>query len=122
VILGLINEGIVPCLFAEGKYTKRLDLIAELPKGKTYWHFDQTDMVKAKKLLGGKACIAGNVSTSLLVTGTPQAVKDYCRHLIEVCGEGGGYVLTSGAEVHRGNPDNLRAMIEAVNEYGIYNR
>jgi hypothetical protein len=120
VVLGLIEEGCVPCLFAEGKYTNRLDVITDLPKGKVYWHFDQTDMEKAKKLLGGKACIAGNVPTSLLITGTHKTVKDYCRHLIEVCGVGGGYVLTSGAGINRGNPDNLLAMIEAVNEYGVY--
>lgn len=120
VVLGLINEGIVPCLFAEGKYTNRLDLITDLPKGKVYWHFDQTDMDKAKKLLGGKACITGNVPSSLLITGTPKAVKEYCRHLIEVCGKGGGYILTSGAGIDKGNTDNLRAMIKAVEEYGVY--
>jgi uroporphyrinogen-III decarboxylase len=120
VVLGLINEGIVPCLFAEGKYTNRLDLITDLPKGKVYWHFDQTDMDKAKKLLGGKACITGNVPSSLLITGTPEAVKEYCRHLIEVCGKGGGFILTGGASIDKGNPDNLRAMMKAVEEYGVY--
>jgi uroporphyrinogen-III decarboxylase len=121
VVLGLIEEGCVPFLFAEGRYNNRLDIIKDLPVGKVLWHFDQTDMDKAKKVLGGRACIAGNVPTSLLLTGTPQAVKNYCRHLIEVCGEGGGFILTGGASIDKGNPDNLRAMIEAVEEYGIYN-
>jgi hypothetical protein len=120
VVIGLIDEGITPCLFAEGKYTNRLDLITDLPKGKAYWHFDQTDMDKAKRLLGGKACIAGNVPSSLLITGTPNQVKEYCRHLIEVCGRGGGYILTSGAGMHKGEVENVRAMIEAVQEYGVY--
>ena len=120
VVLGLIEEGITPCLFAEGKYTNRLDLINDLPRGKVYWHFDQTDMKKAKQLLGGKACIAGNIPSSLVITGTPPEMKAYCKELIEVCGKGGGYVLTSGASSHKGNPDNIRAIIEAVNEYGYY--
>ncbi|MCJ7604731.1 MAG: hypothetical protein MUO19_01685, partial [Dehalococcoidales bacterium] len=120
VVEGLVEEGCVPCLFAEGKYTNRLDLVTDLPRGKVYWHFDQTDMDKAKKVLRDRACIAGNVPTSLLLTGTPQAVKEYCRHLIEVCGEGGGFILTGGASIDKGNPDNLRAMIEAVEEYGVY--
>ena len=120
VVLGLIEEGITPCLFAEGKYTNRLDLINDLPRGKVYWHFDQTDMKKAKQLLGGKACIAGNIPSSLVITGTPREMKAYCKELIEVCGKGGGYVLTSGASSHKGNPDNIRAIIEAVNEYGYY--
>jgi uroporphyrinogen-III decarboxylase len=84
------------------------------------WHFDQTDMARAKKILGGTACIAGNVPASLLRTGTPRAVKEYCRKLIEVCGKGGGFILTGGASIDKGNPDNLRAMMEATEEYGVY--
>ena len=120
VILGLIEEGCVPMLFAEGKYNDRLEIIKDLPRGKVMWHFDQTDMFRAKKILGDNACIAGNVSASLLRTGTPQAVKEHCRKLIEVCGEGGGFILTGGASIDRGDPANLRAMTEAVEEYGVY--
>jgi uroporphyrinogen-III decarboxylase len=120
VILGLIEEGCVPLLFAEGRYDNRLEIIKDLPRGKVVWHFDRTDMFKAKKILGDNACIAGNVPASLLVTGTPWDVKDYCRKLIEVCGEGGGFILTGGASIDKGNPDNLRAMTEAVMEYGVY--
>jgi uroporphyrinogen-III decarboxylase len=120
VILGLIEEGCVPSLFAEGRYNNRLEIIKDLPRGKVVWHFDQTDMFRAKKILGDNACIAGNVPASLLRTGTPQAVKEYCRKLIEVCGEGGGFILTGGASINRGDPANLRAMMEAAEEYGVY--
>jgi len=120
VILGLIEEGIVPLLFAEGRYDNRLEIIKDLPRGKVVWHFDRTDMFRAKKILGDNACIAGNVPASLLITGTPKDVKEYCRKLIEVCGEGGGFILTGGASIDKGNPDNLRAMTEAVMEYGVY--
>jgi uroporphyrinogen-III decarboxylase len=120
VILGLIEKGCVPMLFAEGKYDNRLEMIGDLPAGKVMWHFDRTDMARAKKILGDRACIAGNVPSSLLRTGTPQAVKDYCRKLIETCGEGGGFILTGGASIDKGNPDNLRAMMAAAEEYGVY--
>jgi len=120
VIVGLIEEGIVPLLFAEGKYNNRLETIKDLPRGKVIWHFDQTDMFRAKKILGDNACIAGNVPTSLLCTGTPKNVKEYCKKLIEVCGEGGGFILTGGAAIDKGDPDNLRAMTEAAMEYGVY--
>jgi hypothetical protein len=120
VIMGLIEEGCVPMLFAEGKYNNRLEIIKDLPEGKVMWHFDKTDMFRAKEILGSTACITGNVPTSLLVTGTPAAVKEYCRQLIEVCGKGGGFILTGGASIDKGNPDNLRAMLEAAEEYGVY--
>ena len=120
VIMGLIEEGCVPLLFAEGKYHSRLEMIKDLPKGTVLWQFDQTDMAEAKEVLGGTACISGNVPTSLLCTGKPQAVKEYCRKLIEVCGQDGGFILTGGASIDRGNPENLHAMVKAVEEYGVY--
>jgi uroporphyrinogen-III decarboxylase len=87
VILQFVNEGYVPLLFAEGSYNRRLEAIADLPVGSVIWWFDRTDMTRAKKVLGNTACISGNVPTSLMCTGKPAAVKEYCRQLIEVCGK-----------------------------------
>jgi uroporphyrinogen-III decarboxylase len=78
------------------------------------------DMVKAKEILGDNACIAGNLPVSVLYTGTSQEVKEGCRRLIETCAPGGGYILTASASMNQGNPDNLRAMMEAAKEYGVY--
>jgi uroporphyrinogen-III decarboxylase len=107
-------------LFAEGRYLKRLEVIKDLPRGWAMWHFDQTDMAEAKRVLGDKACIAGNVPTSLMCTGTPQDVKKYCRKLIDVCAPGGGFLLTGGASATETRAENLRAMMEAAIEYGTY--
>jgi hypothetical protein len=120
VIMGLIEEGIVPVLFAEGRYTKRLPIIKDLPRASVIWYFDQTDMAAAKRTLGDVCCIMGNVPTSLLITGSPADVKEHCRRLIETCGPGGGYILAGGANLDRGRADNLRAMMEAAREYGVY--
>ena len=120
VMMALIEEGIMVILFAEGRYNTRFGYIKELPKGATAWWFDQTDMARAKKELGDMCCIMGNVPTSLMMTGTPQEVKQYCRKLIEVCGKGGGYVLTGGANIDKGPAENMRAMMAAAKEYGTY--
>jgi uroporphyrinogen-III decarboxylase len=77
-------------------------------------------MVRAKRVLGGNFCIQGNVPSSLVVTGTPADVKASCRKLVEDCGKGGGYVLGAGCIAEDPKLDNLRAMMEAVREYGIY--
>jgi uroporphyrinogen-III decarboxylase len=120
VVMAFVNEGITPVLFAEGSYNNRLDIISDFPKGTVAWYFDQTDIFKAKEKIGDRCCIMGNVPTSLMMTGTPQQVKEHCRKLIEVCGRGGGYVLAGGASVDKGNPENMRAMMDAVKEYGLY--
>ncbi len=120
VISALINEGIRPELFAEGSYDSRLESVNEFSKGAVGWLFDKTDMARAKKILGSTCCISGNVPSSLMVTGSPKEVKEYCRKLIEVCAPGGGFILAGGAQVNKGNPDNLHAMMEVAKEYGKY--
>jgi hypothetical protein len=121
IIEALIHEGILVSLFAEGSFNTRLESVNEFPKGAVHWMFDRTDMAKAKRILGNKCSISGNVPASLLVSGTPREVKEYCRNLIEICGKGGGYMLSSGtADITEARPDNVRAMMEASKEYGIY--
>jgi uroporphyrinogen-III decarboxylase len=120
VILDLVAEGCVPLLFAEGSYNKRLEAVRDLPERSVIWWFDRTDMARAKKILGDRNCLAGNVPTSLICTGTPAEIKEHCKKLIEVCGKNGGYILTGGAQVHNTTAENLRAMLEAVQQYGVY--
>ena len=120
VLDALIKEGLIQTLFAEGSFNTRLDYFKVFPKGSICWLFDQTDMGRAKQVLGDKFCIQGNVPSSLIVTGSAGDVKEYCRKLIETCGKGGGYTLTTGCSVENPKPENLRAMVEAAKEYGTY--
>ncbi|MDD5339070.1 MAG: uroporphyrinogen decarboxylase family protein [Dehalococcoidales bacterium] len=117
----LINEGIEVSLFAEGKYNERLDYIGDFPKGWVSWAFDQTDMANAKKAIGDKCHISGNVPSSVIITGTPEQVKDNCKRLLETCAPGGGYTLAGGAAATDvKNPRNLKVFMEAAIEYGTY--
>ncbi len=117
----LIEEGIMVSLFAEGAYNQRLEYIGDFPKGWVTWMFDKTDMARAKKMIGDRCCIAGNVPGSIVITGTPRQVKEECRKLIETCAPGGGYILAGGCTAtETKNPANFRAFMEAAREYGTY--
>lgn len=120
LIIGLVNEGLVPVVFAEGIYTSRLDLIADQPAGKTIWWFDQTDMALAKKKLGHFVCVMGNMPVSLLVTSTPDGVSDYCKKLIDTAGVNGGFIFATGAGTDDSKPENVKAMINTTKAYGKY--
>jgi len=120
VIIGLINEGLVPQLFAEGGYNGRLEVISDIPKGKVVWWFDRTDMKKAKDTVGRVACLAGNVPLDLLCTGAPDEVKAYCQELIDDAGVGGGFILSTGAGIQGSKKENVKAMIEFAKRYGSY--
>ena len=120
VCLGLIEEGCIPFLFCEGGYDSRLEYLAELPPGTTFCLFDRTDMARAKEVLGGKVCIGGNVPASMILTGTADDVKAYCKQLIDTVGPGGGYVMSFGTAMDEGKPDTVHAMIDFTREYGVY--
>jgi uroporphyrinogen-III decarboxylase len=122
VMDAFIREGLIQNMFAEGGYNSRLDSINEFPKGSVCWYFDRTDIFRAKQVLGSKCAIQGNVPSSLVITGTPAEMKEHCRKLIEGCGQGGGYILSAGAVADNPSQDNLRAMVEAVHEYGGYRK
>lgn len=120
LMLGIVEEGLIPVPFAEGSYNHRLEIISEFPKGRSIWYFDKTDMHRAKEILGNVCCIMGNVPTSLMLAGTPDDVKSYCRDLIDFCGKDGGYILSSGASIDYSTEKNLRALIDFSKEYGVY--
>ncbi len=122
LFIAMIDEGLVPFPFAEGAYNSRLKLITDMPKSSVVWYFDKTDMAQAKKALGKVSCIVGNVPSSIVMTGTSAQVKENCRKLIEDCAPGGGYILAGGASIDKGNVANLRAMMEAVYEFGMYKK
>lgn len=120
VIMGLVDEGVMPFIWAEGGYNSRLEVIRDLPKGKTAWLFDQTDMARAKEVLGDVACVAGNMPMDLLAVGSPEDAKDHVKKLIDTCGKGGGYIMANGAFFDEVRWDNLKAIVETVKEYGVY--
>jgi hypothetical protein len=120
VIIGLTDAGIVPLLFAEGSYNKRLELICDIPRGATIWWFENTDMARAKKTIGQISCIAGNVPLDLLCTSTPDVVRDYCKRLIDTAGVDGGFILSSAAGMQGARKENIAAMIDYTRENGVY--
>ena len=120
LIIGLVNEGFVPQLFAEGSYNRRLEMICDIPKGKTVWWFDLTDMERAKETVGRVACIAGNIPLSLLCTAAPHDVELYCKSLIDTAGKDGGFILSTGAGMQGSKAENVKAMIDFSKQYGKY--
>jgi uroporphyrinogen-III decarboxylase len=122
LLIGLIDEGLVPSPVVDGTYNRRLEYLKDLPRASMVWIFEKTDMALAKKVLGGHACIGGNVTGSLMCKGTPEDVEKYCCWLIDTCAPGGGYILSMGVSVDKANPENFQAMIKVAKEYGVYKK
>lgn len=121
LLLGLIDEGIVPVICFEANYNDRLEIIKDIPAGKAIYWFELTDLFKAKEILGDRVCIRGNVPSSLLCSGTPQEVRDYCRKLIDVVGKGGSFLMDGSIGIpDEANVENVYAMRDVTLKYGVY--
>jgi len=120
LIEGLIEEDCTPLVFWEGDVASRLEIIGDIPPGKAIYGFERTDMFRAKEVLGDTVCLKGNVPLSMLVTGTPDEIKAYCKRLIDVVGKGGGFIMDSATVIDDAKPENVKAMFDVTKEYGVY--
>ena len=120
VMVGLIDEGLVPMPFFEGDNTSRLEVIKDIPRGKAVYRFERVDIYKAKEILGDTVCFRGNVPISLISTGTTEEVEAYVKELIDVVGKDGGLMVDFGSIVDEGKHENVKAMIEYTKAYGRY--
>jgi len=118
----LIEAGHTIRAYLEGDWSVHLHRLLELPKGKVLCDIDtQGNIFKAKEILGGHQCIAGGVQDSQLILGTPRQVREHVKELCETVGKGGGLIISGGCNFpYSTKPENFRAMIDAVLEFGVY--
>jgi len=121
VITALIEHDLIPYIYAEGDYTPYLEIIKDVPKGRLIYHIEK-GIFKAKEILGDTACLLGGIPNSLLITGTPESVKEYCKKVIESVGEGGGFIMGTESPLHEAKIENVKAMTNATMEYGVYRK
>jgi hypothetical protein len=118
LMLALIKEGLFPCPFFEGVYTSRLNIIKDMPPGKASYKFESIDMAKAREVLGDGISLRGGIPVSLLVTGTPDQVKEHIKRLIKTMGKRGGLIIDVSTILDNARPENVRALFDAAREYG----
>ena len=119
-MLALIDKGVIPVVYCEADIESRLKYFADIPPGKVIYHVSTTDIAKAKSALGGIATIAGNVPNVMLLSGTPDDVRAYCKNLIDTAGKDGGFIMDAAVMLDEAKPENLKAMIDFTKEYGVY--
>ena len=120
IIEEIVNCGMTPYVYTEGPYDTRIETLAEVPKGKVIYHFETVDMARAKKILGGTACITGGFPVWLLEFGTKEKVVEECKRLLDACADGGGFIFETGCGFDRVKEENVEAMFQTVNELGKY--
>lgn len=75
------------------------------------------DLASAKKEARGRASLIGNVDTTLLLQGEPEAVSIAANSCLKQASQGGGFLLSSGCDIPIETPvANFEALIQAVLE------
>lgn len=78
-------------------------------------------LAEAKRLYGERICLMGNFDCLVLARGSVEEARAEARRCLSEGMDGGGYVLVTGDEVPAdARWDNLRAMVDTVNEHGWY--
>ena len=101
-----------------GNTTDRLDLYPLT--GASCISLDhKTDIAKAKEVLHGKMCFAGNVDpVKVLLQGTAQEVEDACRRVIQTAGIDGGFILMPGCDIPPTVPfENIQTFMQTAREW-----
>lgn len=120
LILATIEAELTPVVFCEGKYYTRLNVLADVPKGKVMYFFEDTDFAEAKRILGDVACIGGGMPTEYLMLGDKQRVIDHTKKMIDLLAPGGGYVMSNSLALEQVKTENLEAWKDTVFTYGKY--
>ncbi len=120
MMMGMIDAGLIPMPMWESDCTKRLEIIKDIPAGKCIYWFERTDMQRAFEVLGDVVALRGNVSPSLMTTGTPQDVDTAVRTLVDnIWNKGGNLILDTAFGIPDEAPvENVRAMYAAGRKYG----
>jgi len=115
-----IELGMTPQVFCEGKYDNRLEILTEVPRGKVMYLFENVDMARAKKVLGGVACITGQMSSAELAYGKKEDVIEQTKRYIDACAPGGGFIMDCSITLDLYKEENLEAWYETTINYGKY--
>ncbi len=116
----IVENDMTPYVFCEGKYNTRLEILRDVPKGKVIYLFEDVDMKEAKRILGDVACIAGGMSSDLLMHFSAEKVIDKTKEIIDICAPGGGFIMSNGSSLFQANTENVRVWKETLFEYGKY--
>lgn len=111
----VVDSGLIALLHLDSNWTRELERFRELPRGKCIMSLDgETDIFRAKEVLGDHMCLMGDVSASMLYLDTPDQVYEYSTKLVRELGPE-GFILHSGCDIPaNAKLENVRAMVAAA--------
>ena len=115
LVTEVVDAGLVALLHLDADWSRELGRFREFPKGKVIVALDgDTDIFRAKEVIGDHCCLMGDVPAAMLAFGTPEEVYDYSRRLVTELGPE-GFILQSGCDIPaNAKLENVQAMVAAA--------
>lgn len=115
LVCEVTDAGLIALLHLDSDWTRELERFRELPRGKCLMALDgDTDIFKAKEVLGDHMCLMGDVPASMLFYQSSDDVYNYCSKLIRELGPT-GFILQSGCDIPtNAKLENVQAMVAAA--------
>lgn len=87
------------------------------------WSLDAVDLGEAKKAVGHRVALVGNVIPANLLKNSPEEIDAEAKEICEKMGDKVGFILGSGCEVPINTPpENIDALINAARKYGRFDQ
>lgn len=87
------------------------------------WSLDDVDLGEAKKAVGHRVVLIGNVVPANLLKNTAEEIDAEAREICEKMGDKTGFILGSGCEVPINTPpENIDALINAARKYARFDQ
>lgn len=117
----ILEHDVIPIMHLDSNWDRGIEYFKEFPAHSIILHFDgMTDIFEARKVIGDKQCIMGDVPSTLLAFGSIDDVEGYCKKLIDEVGPR-NYVLSSGCDTpYNAKLENVQAMVNSVRKFGKF--
>jgi uroporphyrinogen decarboxylase len=79
---------------------------------------EKVDLEKARRAVGDKMCIIGNVGTTNMLVNAPEEIAEESLMCIQKAGRKGSFILCTGCGISKDcPPENIAAMVNTGKEY-----
>jgi len=114
-----MSANLIMIFHLDQNWIKSLPDFKKLPEGRYILQLDgATDIFEAKKIIGDRMCVMGDVPARLFKLGTPHEVEQYCQKLINIVGKGSGFILSCGCDVPvDAKFDNVKTMVDTAKNF-----
>ncbi|MCB9218287.1 MAG: hypothetical protein H6610_02360 [Ignavibacteriales bacterium] len=121
IIEELWKNGHQTLFYAEGDWSHHFNSFLELPHHSIVYHVDKGSIFEASKILHNKFCLSGGIPNTLLAYNSPNEVRDFCKDVIDVVAQNGGYIMDASAIIQNdAKTENLKALTDFTRDYGVY--